>query len=175
MIAIEKITKIVREEGFNAGLPMTSLRVGLGDTYDKVEDLIGEIIKFTGANKWILISGDDPLQTGMGSFIKGLRSCGLKTELRCEGSLADPGWMNSVDRWCVEYVDEPLFNYNALRSQDMVTFTVVNLEQLEVVKRGFEVLHIFQGLKYIRVINHTCFSEYADFVSHFDKARLFRC
>lgn len=151
MLSIQKISQGIRLEGLGCGLPMTFIQLGPGDSYSKVDDLTGAIYSFS-KTKWVCIYGGDTTQVGMGSLVKGLSSLNVLVELECQGEHRSPGWAHQADRWVVDYVDDGLFNYFGLRTQDSIRFTATMPGELDWIQKGFDYLKLFPGLKYIRLI-----------------------
>lgn len=111
-------------------------------------DLVKEIMLHC-QSKWVCITGEGTTQVGLGTLIKGLSTIGLNVEVECDGSIRDPGWAHSVDRWVIDYSTEPLFNYATLRAADMVRFRIRNEKDLSVAKVGLGSLTFFAGTKYL--------------------------
>lgn len=151
MISVKKIYQGVRTEGVNYGLPMTFVQLGEGNAYDSVDDLLKDIVMFTKCN-WVCVLGEDTTQVGMGALVKALYSMGLTIEIVHDGTTRTPGWLHSVERWMVDYAKDNPFNYFALRTQDMVRFTVQQLEDLDDLPKVFEDLKLCPGTKVIRVM-----------------------
>ena len=172
MISIERVWEGIREEGLNFGLPTLYLELGEGREYASAEELIRETLTLTRC-RWVCILGEKTTQVGMGTLVKGLSAVGLNVELECPGSVRDPGWLHTADRWVVDYVKDGAFNYTALRSQDMVRFLVKNEGDLAYAREGFEALRLFSGTKCVKVLEeiHGVF----DLVKRYDRSRVYRC
>lgn len=149
MITVEKIWEGVRREGLNFGLPTTFIQLGPGPEYSS-ESLVKDILLNTRC-KWVCIFGENTTQVGMGTLVKGLSSVGMYIEVEASGSVRDPGWLHTVDRWVIDYAKEGSFNYNALRSQDMIRFLVKGEGDLNFVRESFPDLSMFPGTKYIKL------------------------
>lgn len=149
MILVNKITEGIRLEGVNYGLPMTFILLGDGFPYDSAEDLVREVL-LKSRNRWVCLKGEGTTMVGMGAVMKGIAAIGIQIEVECSGSMKDPGYLHTVDRWIVDYVENNLFNYSALRPQDMVRFFVEDVGDLGEVEEGLERLKTFPGTKYIK-------------------------
>lgn len=177
MISVEKIYEGVRDEGVNYGLPMTFLKLGEGTPYPSVDELVKELVVHTRC-KWVCIVGKDTTQVGMGSLIKGLASMGIYLEVECPGDTRDPGWLHSVDRWIVDFVPDFSFNIAALRSADMVRFSVKTKSDLSTVRDGFEQLRTFPGTRYVRMDRMTAeelYSSVFEITRKYERGRMYRC
>jgi hypothetical protein len=180
MITVEKIQEAVRQEGLNFGLPEVFIRLGVGQEFATVEDLVKEIVVHTKP-RWVCILGEDTTQVGLGSLVKGLSVVGCYIEIECSGRTRDPGWLHSVDRWVVDYVESPTFNIGALRSGDMVRFVVKGKGDLSSVKEGFEQLRLFPGTRYVKVeadgkgVPADLYREAFELVKYYERARLYLC
>ena len=172
MITVEKISEGLRKEGLNYGMPMVFLKLGSGTPYSSVDELVREVLMKTRC-KWVCLYGENTTQVGMGALVKGLSSLGLYTEVEVNGSVRDPGWLHAVDRWVVDYAENSLFNYNALRSSDMVRFIVEDRGDLSLVKKGFEELKLFPGTKYVKVETKEVLEEVFQFVRRYERSRLY--
>lgn len=172
MITVGKISEGVRGEGLNFGLPMVFIKLGMGTEYPSVDELLREVVMKTRC-KWALLFGENTTQVGMGTLVKGLSSLGLYTEVEVSGSVRDPGWLHAVDRWVVDYTENALFNFNALRSSDMVRWTVVDRGDLSLMLSGFEELKLFPGTKYVRCSNKELESEVFQFVRKYERSRIY--
>lgn len=140
MISVEKIYEGVRLEGVNYGLPMTFVKLGEGNDYSSGDDLLKDIVMFTKCN-WVCLLGKDTTQVGMGNIVKALASMDLSIEVEQDGRTRTPGWMHSVERWLVDYIEGGPFNYFALRTQDMVRFVIGHQGDL------LELTTVFEDLK----------------------------
>ena len=172
MITVEKMSEGVRREGLSYGLPMVFLKLGPGDSYPSTDKLVREILMQAGC-RWICLYGENTTQVGMGTVIKGLSSLGLYTEVEVDGSVRDPGWLHAVDRWVVDYRENALFNFNALRSVDAARFAVRDGKDLSLARKGFEELKLFPGTKYIRLSNQNMEDEAFQLVRKYERARLY--
>ena len=94
-------------------------------------------------------------------------------EVETGGEVRDPGWLHTVDRWIVNYVKDGTFNYNALRSQDMMKFVVKGEGDLNFAKEGFEDLKLFSGTKYILLSDKKLKNEAFSLVRRYDRSRLY--
>lgn len=150
MLSVGKMWEGVRQEGVNYGLPVMFIQLGPGAEYTS-EDLVKEVLVHTRC-RWCCITGQNTTQVGMGTLVKGLSSVGMSIEVEVDGSIKDPGWLHTIDRWVVDYAKEGLFNYGALRSQDMIRFVIKGEGDLNFAKEGFEDLKLFPGTKYLMVI-----------------------
>ena len=185
MVEVNKIWEGVRLEGLNYGLPTTFILLGSGREYNS-EDLVREVLMHTKC-KWVCIFGEGATQVGMGTLVKGLSSVGMYIEVELGGEVRDPGWLHTVDRWVIDYVEEGAFNYGALRGQDMVRFIVRGEGDFNLAKRGFEALKLFPGTRYIRIgakdvipksrgkvlTGLSLYKEALAFVRGYDRARLY--
>ena len=173
MITVEKISEGIRKEGLNFGMPMAFIKLGEGTLYSSVDELVREVLMKTRC-KWVCLLGESTTQVGMGTLAKGLSSLGLYTEVEVSGSVRDPGWLHVVDRWVVDYAENSLFNYNALRSSDMVRFTIKDRGDLSLMKSGFEELKLFSGTKYVKVESKEVFDEVFQFARKYERSRIYR-
>lgn len=171
MIRVEKVWEGIRSEGLNYGLPTTFLKLGPGPDYNS-EDLVKEILMQTRC-KWVCILGESTTQIGIGTLVKGLSTVGMYIEVEVGGSIKDPGWLHTVDRWLVDYVKEPTFNYGALRTQDMIRFVVEGRGDLNFAISGFEELKLFPGTKFIRLTDSELENEAFALVRKYDRSRLY--
>lgn len=149
MISVEKLSEGVRHEGLNYGLPMLFVNLGLGKEL-LPEDLVREILILTKC-RWVCFLGEDTTKVGMGTLVKGLSVVSLQIEIEVSGSVKDPGWLHTVDRWMVDYVEDGLFNYGALRSQDMIRFTIDGVGDLSFIKSKMDELKAFPGTKVLKL------------------------
>lgn len=149
MIMVEKIWEGVRQEGLNYGLPTLFIKLGIGPSYQP-EDLVREVLTLT-KYKWVCLLGEDTTRVGMGTLVKGLSSVNLSTEVEVSGGMKDPGWLHTVDRWVVDYVENGSFNYGALRSQDMIRFILVGDSDVRFAEEKLEELRMFPGTKVLRL------------------------
>lgn len=149
MIEVAKTWEGVRQEGLNFGLPMFFLKLGIGSNFE-ADELVKTII--TSAHcRWVYIFGDETTKIGMGSLVKGLSAVGLSTEIEVGGNVRDPGWIHTVDRWVVNYVENASFNYGALRGQDMIRFQVNSESDIRFVAGKLEDLRMFPGTKVLKL------------------------
>lgn len=174
MIVVNKIWEGLRQEGLNYGLPTTFLELGEGVPYSTTEELVKVLITNTKC-KWICIRGEGTTQVGMGTLIRGLSSIGVYTEIEIDGSVRDPGWLHSVDRWIVDYQPQLVFNIGSLRSQDMIRYTVNCREDLPVVELAFEKQKAFTGTKYVKTSDKELLKVCFDFVRKYERGRLYLC
>lgn len=171
MLEVVKIGEDIRKEGLNYGLPTTLLKLGPGPEYS-FEDLVKAILMNTSC-KWVCITGEGTTRVGMGTLVKGLSSVGLYTEVEASGEVKDPGWLHSVDRWVVDYVQEGSFNYNALRSGDMIRFIVKGEGDLNSAREGFELLSSFPGARIIRLSDKKLKNEAFSLARKYTRSRLY--
>ena len=151
MLSVEKMWEGIREEGIGSGLPMVHLKLGPGQDYTYPEDLVREVMTSSRC-KWICVSGRETTQIGMGTAVKGFHAVGLGVEIEVSGSVKDPGWLNGVDRWIVDYVPVPTFNLAAMRSQDCIRFTIRDSSSLTILDKGLSDLAVFPGTKYVKIL-----------------------
>ena len=170
MISVEKVSEGIRGEGVNYGLPTVFLHMGLGNDYPSVESLVRDILVHTKC-KWVCILGEGTTQVGMGTLVKGLSSVGMYVEIECSGIVRDPGWLHVPDRWVIDYVEDGVFNYAALRSNDMVRFMVEGEGDLNFVRTGFESLRLFPGTKYIKLLKEV--KGVFELLRKYERARLY--
>lgn len=149
MLAVSKMWEGVRQEGLNYGLPMLFMRVGSGPTFEP-EELVKKVVT-SASCKWVCILGDETTKIGMGTLVKGLSSVGLSTEVEVGGEIKDPGWIHTVDRWCVDFIENGSFNYAALRGQDMIRFQVRSESDIRFVSERLEEQRMFPGTKVLRL------------------------
>ena len=171
MVDVAKMFEDIRDEGVNYGLPTTFIKLGAGPTYTS-EDLVREALMHTRC-KWVCILGENTTQVGMGTLVKGLSSVGMYIEVETSGEFRDPGWLHTVDRWVVDYVKDGSFNYGALRSQDMVRFTVEGAGDLNFAKEEFENLKLFSGTKYILLLDKKLRDEVFTLVRKYERSRVY--
>ena len=174
MIIVNKIWEGVRQEGLNYGLPTTFLELGDGVPYSTTEELVKTLMTNTKC-KWICIRGESTTQVGMGTLVRGLAAVGLYVEIECKGDIKDPGWLNAVDRWVVDYMDTPHFNMGALRSKDMIRYTVNTKEELPKVEVAFAQHKGFTGTKYIKSGDKELIKACFEFVRKWERGRLYLC
>jgi hypothetical protein len=172
LILVEKIFEGVRQEGVNYGLPMVFIKLGYGSEYPTGEGLVREIVTKCKC-KWVCIFGDNTTQVGMGTVIKGLASVSMNIEVECPGSIRDPGWFASVDRWLIDYAEEPLFNTGILRTFDMVRFIVNGEGDLNQLQQGFKSLKAFPGNKIVIIKNKSIAPAVFAFARDYDRVRLY--
>jgi len=168
-ILVKKIWEGVRLEGLNYGLPEAFLELGEGIEYSSSMELLREFLKVE--SRWVCIRGTGSTQVGFGSLVKGFGTINLNVELECDGSVRNPGWLNSVDRWVVDFSEEPLFDYYALRTADMLRFTIRNEKDLETAKRVFGSLKLFPGTKYLKMLAPVPGAE--ELVRKYDRTRIY--
>jgi len=171
MVEVVKIYEDIRQEGLNYGLPTTFLRLGLGPEYSS-EELVREVLMHTSC-KWVCVYGESTTRVGMGTLAKGLSSVGMYIEVETSGEYRDPGWLHTIDRWVVDYVKDGSFNYNALRSQDMVRFIVSGPGDLSFATEGFEELKLFPGTRYIKLGDKKLKNEAFSLIRKFERSRLY--
>lgn len=171
MVEVEKIYEDVRQEGLNFGLPTTFIKFGPGPEYSS-EDLVREVLMHTRC-KWVCIFGEGTTRVGTGTLVKGLSSVGMYIEVETSGEVRDPGWLHTVDRWIINYVKDGAFNYNALRSQDMMKFIVKGEGDLNFAKEGFEDLKLFPGTKYVKLGDKKLKNEAFALVRRYERSRLY--
>ena len=172
MITVEKIWEGVRLEGVNYGLPQVFLKLGQGDEYPSIEKLVQQIM-MTTQSRWACILGENTTQVGMGTLIKGLSAVQLHIELECSASIRDPGWVHTVDRWMLDYVEKPLFDIGKLRSQDMIRFTIESEPDVILLQTGFERLKLFEGYKCVNLKSKRLYPEVFNFVRKFERSRIY--
>jgi hypothetical protein len=153
MLSVRKIWEGIRKEGLNYGLPMLFVRMGTGPSFQP-EDLVREVYTTTKC-KWVCFLGEETTKIGMGTLVKGLSSLNLSTEIEVGGDVRDPGWIHTVDRWVIDYVENGSFNYGALRSQDMIRFQIGGEGDLSFVSEKLEELRMFPGTKLLKVEDST--------------------
>ena len=171
MIKVEKIWEGIRDEGLNYGLPTTFLKLGPGPEYNS-EELVKDILMKTRC-KWVCILGESTTQIGIGTLVKGLSTVGMYIEVEVSGTIKDPGWLHTVDRWLVDYVKDSTFNYGALRTQDMIRFVVAGRGDLNFAKSGFEDLRLFLGTKYLKLVDSELENEAFALVRSYERSRLY--
>ena len=154
MILVEKIWEGIRSEGLGSGLPMVHIKLGDGTSYTSAEDLVRDILVKTRC-RWVCLLGRDTTQVGMGTLIKGITSVGMSSEIEVDGTIRDPGWLHTADRWIVDYTPKPSFNLGALRSQDSVRFIVRDIPSLIIADNSLKNLDLFPGTKYIKLLGST--------------------
>lgn len=116
-----KIWRGYREFGIGYGLPVCYIDMGpgLGHTPEEVFDKLIKLDVKIGS--WIVVRNNPIKEKGMGVLVDGLRTAKVKIEVEEDGKTKDPGWFSKVDRWIVDWIENPQFNYNALRArQDML-------------------------------------------------------
>lgn len=172
MILVEKIYEGVRQEGVNYGLPMVFIKLGYGSDYPSGEGLVREIVTKCKC-KWVCVHGDNTTQVGMGTVVKGLATVGMNIEVECLGTVRDPGWFASVDRWMVNYAEEPLFNFGVLRTTDMVRFVVEGEGDFHLLQQGFKALKMFEGNKVVNLKNKKMLPEVFSFARDYDRVRIY--
>ena len=185
MLSVSKVYEGIRLEGLNCGLPMLFVLMGNGRDFSKTEDLVKEIY-FTSISKkggWVCILGEETVRVGIGSLIKDLSKLGLNIEVEVDGNFSSPGWMHTVDRWVVDYREGSLFNYFALRPQDMIRFSLSSGEDVSRIVSGFEEIKLSQAVKYILIksklskLIHSSVSELHssvfELVKGYDKSRVY--
>ena len=175
MITVKKITENIKAEGMNTGLPTTFIELGDGSDYDKVEALVLLLLKTTKC-PWVCIFGEETVRVGIGALVKGLQAIGRQVEIECLSQYRDPGWIHSVDRWTVDYLERGVFNYGALRGQDMVRFGLTTEEDLVNIEKGLEKLKLFLGTKYIKMskgLSPALKTEAFNLVRKHDKTRVY--
>jgi len=176
LLEVEKIRRVVRQEGPNVGVPMTQVLLGTGSEYAQPQDLLEEVYH-VAQTAWVLISGEAPTQVGIGSLTKGLHQLSLKTEVEMSGRRKDPGWFNQVRRWVVDYVVDATFNYKVLRTQDSIRHIVTTHEDVEVALEGFNYwdsqTSASQYVLLTRLDDKDLYRKCFNLVSKFDRARLF--
>lgn len=177
MLEVSKISEGLRGEGLSIGIPMTFIECGSGVPYSD-EELIRQLIQSTRyKGEWVCILGNDTLKVGMGSLVQGLAKCLFHIEIEADGLTKDPGWFQYVDRWVVDFTPAARFNYNALRSNDSVRFTMTNDTDIEEVKEAFTALRNCQAAKYLKVVDMSMWTlhsqELKDIVRQQDRNRIY--
>ena len=180
-ISVEKFYEAVRLEGLNCGLPCTFVKFGPGEQFGKVEDFVGKVVRLARF-KWVVLLGEGTTQQGMGTAVRGLWQCNLSSEFEVSGLRKDPSWLHSVNKWTVDYVEDPVFNYGSLRSGDMIRFKVSNFDDLDSLKEGMQFVSKMAAAPYVRFepvdklqqkevneLTRECMS----IVGNYDRARLF--
>lgn len=118
---IFKIHKGYRKIGINYGLPVFYIDIGPGVGYEPTN-----VIRKLGSlgfdkGDWVVIRNNALRERGIGVLVSGLKFVGARVEFEDDGTSVTPGWFPEVDRWVVDYRDNAVFNYNALRPrQDML-------------------------------------------------------
>jgi len=172
MIMVEKIWEGVRLEGLNYGLPMLFIKLGIGPSFQP-EDLVREVLTTTKC-KWICLIGEETTRVGMGTLVKGLSSVNLSTEIEVSGSSKDPGWIHTVDRWIVDYVENGNFNYGALRSQDMIRFILEGDSDARFAEGKMEELRMFPGTKLLKVTSLDLAEKALILARGYDRCRIYQ-
>jgi len=174
MISVEKFTEDVREEGLNYGLPTLFIVLGFGNEFQP-EELVRQILLLSKC-RWVCFLGEGTTQVGMGTLIKGLSTVGLQVEVEVDGSVKDPGWLHTVDRWVVDYIEDGLFNYGALRSQDMIRFTLAGNGDLSFIKTKLEDLKMFPGTRVLKVVSDKkLITEALVIARGYERCRIYKC
>ena len=152
MISVERLSEGVRLEGVNYGLPMVMLKLGpVGQDYNTPEQLIRDVLDKTRC-KWVCIFGQETTRIGMGNLAKGFAAIGMQTEIECDASIVNPGWMHTVSRWMVDYAENPSWNLGALREHDMVRFTIQSVAEVKIAQEGFNNLKMFPGNRIVKLV-----------------------
>ncbi len=172
MIAVTQISEGVRKEGLNYGLPTVFVKLGPGSPYPQVEELVRDVLTLTKCT-WVCILGEDTTQVGIGSLVKGLSAVGLNVELECSGKVKDPGWLRSVDRWLVDLVQDGIFNLGALRSQDMIRFTISTEDSLGALEENLRSLPMFPGTKAINVTSSKLVAKVFQVARKYPRTRIY--
>jgi len=150
-INVSKFREGIRGEGLGMGLPMLFVELGEGNSYPRVEDLVGDIISICKC-KWVCVIGEDATQASMGSVAKALNQFGYSQEYELSGLRKDPSWMHSVSRWIVDYEAESNFNYGSLRSSDCLRFNIAKPDDLIFVREGFNEVSKITCVRYIKLV-----------------------
>ena len=171
MIEVRKIWEGIRQEGLNYGLPMLFIKLGTGPSFQP-EELVREVFTTTKC-KWICLLGEDTTRVGMGTLVKGLSSLNLSSEVEVSGSVKDPGWIHTVDRWIVDFVEDGIFNYGALRSQDMIRFVLEEDGDLRFAEEKLEELRMFPGTKLLKLKTLTLLEKSLILARIHDRCRIY--
>ena len=116
-----RIHRGYRKIGPSYGLPVFYVDMGPGLSLS-VEDILMKLEKmglFLGS--MIVFRGNPLREKGMGILVEGLKSINLRVEIEEDSTRRDPLWFPKVDRWVVDWVEKPEFNYGVLRPrQDLL-------------------------------------------------------
>lgn len=180
-ISVEKFYEATRLEGLNCGLPCTFVKFGPGEQFSKVEDFVGKVVRLARF-RWVVLLGEGTTQQGMGTAVRGLWQCNLSSEFEVSGLRKDPSWLHSVNKWTVDYVEDPVFNYGSLRSGDMIRFHVKDFKDLERLAEGLDSVAKMAAAPYVRFepaeklqqseVNELA-RECMGIIGSYDRARLF--
>lgn len=151
MIGVKKMTEGFRTVGPSYGMPVTFVELDAYGQEYQPNDLVREILFFANT-RWVCIFGGNPVQTGMGTLVKGLHAVRLYTEMEASASCVTPSWMSAIDRWDITFEEDGPFNLTALRNYDALRFDVDVLEDLDKISTylGSEEIKLFPGVKYLR-------------------------
>jgi len=112
-----KVHRGYRKIGVNYGLPVFFVDMGPGVGYTP-EDLIKKLMGMgLREGSWVVIRNNGLKERGVGVLVSGLSYMGVRIEFEDDGKGMTPGWFPQVDRWVVDYIENNIFNYGALRNK----------------------------------------------------------
>lgn len=172
-VPVESIEVGLREEGLGCGLPMCFIEMGYPSGKTEVEDVLREVLGNTVKRGWVCIRGEfDPLACGIGTLARGLSQLQRYVEVETDGLHRDPSWTRTVDRWCVDFQEKPVFNYGALRATDTIRLPVLASSEVGEVEEALEVCSKINCVKYLKVPRGTD-KEWIELAGKFERVRVY--
>lgn len=173
MIPIVSIKTGLREEGLNYGVPTTFVTLGGVDRLE-VEDILKEVLSKSVKRSWVCIRGEefDPLSFGIGTLVRGLSQLQRYVEVETDGLHRDPNWTHTVDRWVVDFQENPSYNLGSLRASDTIRVRVDSLEDSSRVEKVLENIGKVNCVKYLKATKGTQ-KKWHSLISRFDRTRVY--
>ena len=148
MFEVEKVWVAVRREGHNCGIVTTFVRMGPGNVFVSVNELMGWLYPLV-QTKWVCFTGEDTTRVGMGVIIRGLKELKIDSEIVTNGYTKEPGWFNSAALWCVDYHPEGSFNYDIMRPRDSLRLKIPERVAPEVIPQIISTLGLCTALRVV--------------------------
>lgn len=173
MIPIVSIKTELRQEGLNYGVPVTFVILGGVDRVE-VEDILKEVLTLSIKRSWVCIMGEefDPLSFGIGTLVKGLSQLQRYVEVETDGLHRDPSWAHTVDRWVVDFQENPSYNLGSLRASDTIRVKVDSAADASIVEENLSNLSKVNCVKYLKVAKGTQ-KKWHSLISKFERVRVY--
>lgn len=115
--------------GPNYGLPVIYIEAGMGVNYTP-EKLIEKLARMgIERESWIILRSNAARERGAGIIIQALKYMGIRLEIEDDGNSLAPSWFPEVDRWVVDWIENPKFIYEVLRiRQDIILYKGEDIE-----------------------------------------------
>lgn len=120
----------LREIGGGYGLPMFHIEFGFGTTYDPVKLIERLATEGMNVGSWVTLSQGALSEQGIVTFVEGLTQCKVKVEIEDDSMNDCPPWFMRAERWILEWKENPIFNYGALRPmRDFLTYSGTDIQK----------------------------------------------